>query len=289
MESIISGVFDNALTVGFDSSSKIVIMSDCHRGDGSFADDFIHNQNIMHTALSYYYNNGYTYIELGDGDELWENSSFELISAVNANIFNIMSKFYQKKRLYLIYGNHDMVKKYPEWVENNFTNGLSELHEKEQALFPKIQIHEGIILNNAESGHKIFLLHGHQADFFNYKLWRLAMFLVRYVWHPLQLLAFHDPSSPSPKINPRLEKWAEEHNCLVIAGHTHHVFFPPPKTSMYFNDGCCVYPYFISAIEIEGGNVSLIKWSTKSRADGVLYVGRDIFQTERIEDYYKII
>ena len=56
----------------FDEDSKYIIFSDIHRGNGSHFDEFSKNQNIFKHALDYYYDNGYTYIEAGDGDELWE-------------------------------------------------------------------------------------------------------------------------------------------------------------------------------------------------------------------------
>ena len=63
----------------FNNSSRIVIMSDCHRGQGNGADNFLPNSMIFQGALEYYWQNGYTYIELGDGDELWENRCIGVI------------------------------------------------------------------------------------------------------------------------------------------------------------------------------------------------------------------
>ena len=62
--------YERAKRVSFNDNSKLVIFSDCHRGDNSFADDFANNRNIYFHALKHYYNEGYTYCELGDGDEL---------------------------------------------------------------------------------------------------------------------------------------------------------------------------------------------------------------------------
>ena len=70
-------VFNSSKTVDFDDSSKFILFSDCHRGDNSWADDFAHNEKLFFHALSYYYNEGFTYIEIGDGDELWENKKFK--------------------------------------------------------------------------------------------------------------------------------------------------------------------------------------------------------------------
>lgn len=61
----LSEVFESAEEIPFDDFSKIIIMSDCHRGDGSWADNFSKNKNIYYAALTYYYRNNFTYIELG--------------------------------------------------------------------------------------------------------------------------------------------------------------------------------------------------------------------------------
>lgn len=38
-----------------DNDARIIIFSDCHRGDYGWADDFAKNQNLVSHALSYYY------------------------------------------------------------------------------------------------------------------------------------------------------------------------------------------------------------------------------------------
>jgi len=50
--------------------TKLIIMSDMHRGDGTGSDDFAHNSLIYKCALDYYMANGFTYVELGDAEEL---------------------------------------------------------------------------------------------------------------------------------------------------------------------------------------------------------------------------
>ncbi|HOA43250.1 MAG TPA: serine/threonine protein phosphatase, partial [Bacillota bacterium] len=98
----ISQVFNEATEVPFNDDSKIVIMSDCHRGDGSYADNFAHNQNLFFAALTQYYHHKYTYIELGDGDELWENDKISKVLEVYDNVFWLLSKFHHDSRLYMI-------------------------------------------------------------------------------------------------------------------------------------------------------------------------------------------
>ena len=74
--------YEKALCLPIDKRSRIVLMSDCHRGVGNWGDNFLKNRSIYAAALAYYYQKDYTYIELGDGDELWENRSFEAIKGI---------------------------------------------------------------------------------------------------------------------------------------------------------------------------------------------------------------
>lgn len=66
--------FKKAKKLPLNETSKYVLFSDCHRGDNSFADDFARNRKIYHFALSQYLQKDFTYIELGDGDELWKTN-----------------------------------------------------------------------------------------------------------------------------------------------------------------------------------------------------------------------
>ena len=48
-------VYKHAPVVTFDSDSKLVIMSDCHRGQGNAGDNFLANQDVCLGALEYYF------------------------------------------------------------------------------------------------------------------------------------------------------------------------------------------------------------------------------------------
>ena len=63
-------IFKSAKRLSIDNNTKIVIMSDCHRGAGDNFDNFVKNQNLFEAALRYYYRRGFIYIELGDGDAI---------------------------------------------------------------------------------------------------------------------------------------------------------------------------------------------------------------------------
>ena len=56
--------------IDLNDSTKIILFSDLHRGVGDWSDDFAHNKLIYSYALQHYFDHGFTYIEIGDGDEL---------------------------------------------------------------------------------------------------------------------------------------------------------------------------------------------------------------------------
>lgn len=78
--------FAKAPLIPFDDSGRFIIFSDCHRGDNSISDEFAHNQNLLLHALEHYCREGYTFIENGDGDELWEHAA-SITSASPMGIF----------------------------------------------------------------------------------------------------------------------------------------------------------------------------------------------------------
>ena len=85
--------FENAPELPLGTGTKYVLISDCHRGIGTSSDNFLKNQHLYFAALKHYYQTGFTYIELGDGDELWENRNMESIIEVHSNVFWLFSLF----------------------------------------------------------------------------------------------------------------------------------------------------------------------------------------------------
>ena len=114
---ILNKAYKNAEIVDININSKIIFFSDLHKGDNSYADDFKQNMKIYNHALQNYFEKGYTYIELGDGIELWENKSFAPIYHAHKSTFELLKLFNSKNRLYLLWGNHDMEFRDPIFVE----------------------------------------------------------------------------------------------------------------------------------------------------------------------------
>lgn len=265
--------YEGTTTLPLHFSSKYVIISDCHRGDGSSNDNFLKNQTLYLAALRHYYQNAFTYIELGDGDELWENRHMEQIIEVHNDLFQLLSLFNRQNRLYMLYGNHDIVKR----------------KKKCSSLMPEFTFYEGLVLTPCRPTYtstpalstKLFLTHGHQADLFNSTLWPLSRFLVRYIWKPLERFGITDPTSAAKnysrkqKTEYRLQNFARKNNLLLIAGHTHRPYLLPDDFS-YANSGSCVHPFGITCLEIEQFRISLVKWYLDSDNRKRLIVKREV-------------
>ena len=97
----LTSAYKTALIKEFDDNSKFIFFSDMHRGDDSVSDEFARNQNVLLHALDYYYKNGYTYVEVGDGDELWEYIDFKTIRFAHSDIFIVLKKFFDSAPILL--------------------------------------------------------------------------------------------------------------------------------------------------------------------------------------------
>jgi predicted phosphodiesterase len=273
--------FERIKHINLTPDMKLIVMSDMHRGDGSGADDFAQNSLIYRCALEYYLENGFTYIELGDAEELWENDNFEQIYITHTPVYELLAKFHdpdpEKTRYIKVWGNHDLC-----WKDNEAIY---------QSLFPRIQIREAIVLNDS-----ILMIHGHQADpMCNGPVAAVSQFFVSHFWTDLQHLGVKDPTRAATnpglcnEVDERLHKWATSNDkgiTAIIAGHTHRAVFENLSLSeihlqtirfklddvdhfqakrdpRYFNTGSCVHPLSITGLEISFDDkirYSLIKW-----------------------------
>ena len=189
----------------------------------------------------------------------------ECIKENHEQSFEMLSLFYARKRFYTVYGNHDIVKKYPNFQKKHLD----------------MEFYPGIVLHDTLKGHEIFLTHGHQADLLNSTFWPLSRFLVRYLWKMLEYLGVPDPTSAAKnnkrkkKTEKKLANWAIKNKYILISGHTHHPM-TGSKDSPYCNTGSCVHPTGITAIEIERRTITLVKWSVNTKRNLTLYASREM-------------
>lgn len=284
--------YKNAKIESFDQNSKYILFSDIHRGDDSVSDEFARNQAVFLYALNYYYNNGYTYVEVGDGDELWEHPKFKYIRSAHTDIFTTIKKFFDAGKFVMIYGNHNIYLKNNHYLKKYYYHFFDEYNEKIQKLFPGISTHEALVLNYKKNNQKILIVHGHQGDLMNDQLWFASMLLLRYFWRFMHVVGFQNPSSPAKNLSKRhkiekaYNKWIEHHKKMLVCGHTHRPKFPKKKDLPYFNTGCCIHTKGITGIEIADGNIMLVSWRIRADNDGVLHIERFIMRGPKpIEKY----
>lgn len=280
----------NGKRIKINSDSKIIMFSDTHRGDNSLSDEFAHNQHLYRHALSYYYNEGYTYIELGDGDELWEHKHFKHIRYAHSDAFMLLKKFYDDNRFEMIYGNHNMELKHRKNVKKNLYQFKDDFTDTKQPLFPGIEVHESIVLDH-EKSRDILLIHGHQGDFTNDQMWLMNRFFMRYFWRFMHIVGFKNPASPAKnihhrhKLEKRYSKWIKKMQQIIIMGHTHRPKFANEGELPYFNTGTCVHPRNITGIEICDDEIQLVEWKIGVCEDGTLKIQRRVIRgPRRLED-----
>lgn len=280
--------FKNAPILPLNHYTQYVFFSDCHRGAGNSNDNLLKNSNCYGAALHYYYHYGFHYIEIGDGDELWENRDITKIMETHSDIFNQLALFIKENRLYMIYGNHDMVKKMPGF---NYP------------CYPAITFYEGIIFRSEYIEKDLYVTHGHQISLLNSVLWRFSRFLVRHLWSSLEGIGVLDPTSAAQnnkkqeKYSAKYTHYAIENGCLFMTGHTHRPTLGNDNIP-YFNCGSCVHPKCITCIELCGHTIRLVKWYESAERSihfgniyrlcpptYPVYVKREILAEQNLFDY----
>jgi len=254
----------------FDDHSRFVFFSDLHRGDNGRADAFRANRAIFESALEHYEREGYTYIEVGDGDELWKNRDLNALRSAHRPIYRIMERLARAGRLMVLGGNHQLVPRGGHLA----------------AMGPEYQ--EALLLIHRERPVRFLVTHGHQADAPYARAYGVVRLVVRYFWRTLQALGMRTTlpdaregvSALSPVrgalawagynqagIEARIAHWlAGADHIGIICGHTHRPAFAPAGALPYFNTGSGIQPGYVTGLEIAEGTISLVLWT--NRADG---------------------
>jgi membrane protein DedA with SNARE-associated domain/UDP-2,3-diacylglucosamine pyrophosphatase LpxH len=257
-------VLKTAAEIPFDDTSKIILLSDVHRGDKSDSDEFAPNEALFTHALRHYYEDGFTYIELGDGDDVWQAGRFSAIREAYPQVFKLLRQFRRQNRLHLVFGNHEI----QGWRYRRVQKG-------------DLAAEEGLILRHRRTGQRLFVVHGHQMDVWCDQLAWISRPAARLIYTALSLLGFEAKAvsaAPSQadgtliqklgqwykqqqeKLTQQWVEWARNKRQLVITGHTHLPRFATNRREPYFNTGCCVNPGYLTGIEIQNGSISLVKW-----------------------------
>ncbi len=205
-----------------EKNGKFIILSDQHKGARNGADDFMMAESNYLAALDHYFKNDFIYINLGDSEELWENSLTQ-VKKYNKATFELEKKFLAQKNFVKIFGNHDLY-----WDNDPFAwLQLKAIYGE------KIKVYEGIVLP-VSIGDKIlqvFCTHGHQGDAQSDGNW-FSKFFVANIWAPLQAFLRINPNTPAYDAvkktlhNVIMYEWSSvQDNVLLITGHTHQPVF----------------------------------------------------------------
>jgi predicted phosphodiesterase len=200
----------------------VIIFSDHHKGARNGSDDFAPAEKNYLAALDYYNNRRFYYINLGDSEELWENTIFQVLNH-NKDTFDKEKLFVDRNAFVKIVGNHDLY-----WGNDPFA-GVSLKYMYGKA----IKIYTGAVLRTElPTGYiDFFCTHGHQGDAQSdgnaFSKWFVSM-----IWGPLQSYLQINTNSPSCNDDSKtlhnqfMYEWSAKQNDLIlITGHTHQPVF----------------------------------------------------------------
>lgn len=292
--------------INFDPAhDRIIIFSDQHKGAGDGSDDFRQAAPNYLSALNHYNLQGYCLVNLGDNEELWENT-LGPVKKFHAASFEAEKKFVARQAFVKVIGNHDLF-----WLHDPFAWWqVKDIYKTDLRIF------EGVIFSTVINGSEFCIrcTHGHQGDLNSDGNWFSKLFVSR-VWAPLQSWLQINPNTPAydnekkTLHNEIMYQWAATHSDgILITGHTHQPVFASlthlerlykqmqkaklakdtaaierleaeirkrePEYSavsmdyasmkpVYFNTGCCCFDDGdITGIELAGGYIRLVKWTT---------------------------
>lgn len=279
--------YDEARVVPFDDTSRFVFLTDAHRGDGSMSDEFAKNKDIFNAALDHYFVQGFTLVEAGDNDDLWEYPHVRNIVAAHGPTFWRLSAFHRERRYFRLYGNHDVQLRDPDYVRDQFSHAFNSVTGHEEELLPGLQVLDALLFRHAATRQEILLVHGHQGDFSNDQNWRMTMWIFRGFWKHLHAFGIRSPSSPVKnnqkrhKVERNFVKWIRLHHVALICGHTHRWKFPNGDDLPYFNTGACSFPGYVTGLELADGSLTLVRWHVEPDEAGYLRVARRIMAGPR--------
>ncbi len=223
LKSIRIGNTNAGIQIPFElQTGKFIIFSDQHKGIHDNADDFALAQNNYLTALDHYYNNGFQFINLGDCEELWENTP-DAVMKMNKTVLEAEARFLNDNRYYRVFGNHDLEWKYP-FQQNLYLKPL---------FGNKLNIYEGLELQTVYNNKtfSIFLTHGHQGDKRSDGN-PVSTWIVAAIWTPIQRFLSINVNTVANSFelvdahNIMMHDWsAGQQQLIFISGHTHKPVF----------------------------------------------------------------
>ena len=221
-----------AKSVSLDHSSRVLILSDLHMGNGGRRDEFKRNAELVKTMLgSYYLPEKYSLVLNGDIEELFK---FPLDSIVTewGDLYDLFLKFEENGFFWKTYGNHDAAL-------------LDEKgYQLASSMVNSLKFHYG---------HETMLLfHGHQASELLWETYpmvsRAVIFFIKYIAKPVGIryfsIAYNSPRRFA--IEKSIYEFSNQAKIVSIIGHTHRPLFESLSKVDFLNyrieELCRAYP-----------------------------------------------
>jgi predicted phosphodiesterase len=210
-----------AKLVNLDRSSKVVILSDLHMGNGGRLDEFRQNAELVRTMLgSYYLPEKYSLVLNGDIEELFKFSLDSIVSEWG-DFYDLFLRFEQNGFFWKTWGNHD----------------AALLDEKQYKLASSMV--ESIKFNYTNE--TLLLFHGHQASLF---LWencsifsKAILYFLRYIAKPAGIKNYSVAYDSRRRyaIEQSIYEFSNQAKIVSIIGHTHRPLFESLSKADFLN------------------------------------------------------
>ena len=225
-------LLQKARSIDLDGSSKVLILSDLHMGNGGRRDEFRRNAELVKTMLgSYYLPEKYSLVLNGDVEELFK-FSLESVAAQWGDLYNLFLKFEKNGFFWKIYGNHD----------------ASLVEEREYRLAASMVDS----LKFRYGNETLLLLHGHQASVLLWETYpvvsRAVVLFLRYIAKPVGIRNFSSAYNSRRRfaIEKSIYEFSNQTKIVSIIGHTHRPLFESLSKVDFFKyrieEFCRAYP-----------------------------------------------
>ncbi|MDP8305472.1 MAG: metallophosphoesterase [Candidatus Chlorobium antarcticum] len=214
-------LLENARTVSLEKSSKVLILSDLHIGNGGRRDEFLRNADLVTSMLSgYYHPEGYSLLLNGDIEELFKFSLDGITSEWGA-LYTLFRSFQSNGFFWKTIGNHDA----------ELTGNRS--YQLASHLVDAIRLQYG--------DDSLLVFHGHQASV---QLWetypifsRAVVFFLRYIAKPVGIRNFSIAYNSRRRfaIEKSIYEFSNQAKVVSIIGHTHRPLFESLSKVDYLN------------------------------------------------------
>ncbi len=221
-----------AKPVRIDDSSRVLIVSDLHMGNGGRRDEFKRNAELLKTMLAdYYLPEKYSMVLNGDVEELLK---FPIESVVSqwGELYELFLRFRKNGFFWKTYGNHDA----ELLEEKNYPLASSMLESL------KFQYGEETML----------LFHGHQASVLLWESYpavsRAVVLFLRYIAKPVGIRNFSSAYNSRRRfaIEKSIYEFSNLAKIVSIIGHTHRPLFESLSKVDFLNfrieELCRAYP-----------------------------------------------